>query len=87
MNSFGGEGEPGLMDGEENTGCGAGSETSRVGAPCARGRGRLPTEAVPAEVLGAHPGAGRGGSWETECGCVMYRPGSVAHHFGPHSIV
>ena len=50
----GGEDELGLMDGEQNAG--SGSETSQVGAPCAWAVGRLPTEAVHLEVLGAHPG-------------------------------
>lgn len=47
------------MDGEQNRqGCGAGSETSQVGGPCAWRWADclLPTEAVHLKVLGAHPG-------------------------------
>lgn len=46
----------------------------------------LPMEAVHLKVLGAHPWQA-GEEAGRQCGCVMYRPGNVAHHFGPHSTV
>lgn len=77
------------MDGEQNAGCGAGSETSQVGGPCAWAVGRLPTAYGGSAFKGAGgtPRQQAGEEAGRQCGCVMYRPGNVAHHFGPHSTV
>lgn len=47
-----------------------------------------PAEAVQfLVVLRAHPVLKLGEEAGRQCGCVMHRPGNVAHHFGPHSTV